>query len=707
MMKLMDKREKWPKRWRLPKLQLKIQSRLMLMTIVTALIPIIVLSIISTRQSTQEIENAIKDNNLLYTHLTKERIDNYFYNQEANGMVLSQSDNLQDGMTMIDTFSATQEELKTIESNFSEILNPAIEKYHYTDIFLTNRYNEVVYSSRYNKLDIAPLVSIGDYCIHALEDGDQHWSSLFRNSFINDNIMILSTPIVNASGPIGAVNIVLNQTEINQLVLTGINRLGEGADAFLISQSGVLLSNPQLNQSEDMKVLDTLIESEGSEQLMTHFEKQDHDSPETLQYRNVQNEEVVGTVSTVKMGDEDVGLMIEVRSDEAYQQVNQFIVQLMIEIVGVILFSLMVSIWFASRIKKPIYYTIDLAEAIANYDLSAEDIHLTSDEFGELNHAMKKIIDHFKVLILAVEGASKDVFRSSDELNSHMGQMINVSQDIEKAVTDIALGSENQVGRTTQSLKDTHQLSGILYETEQKIDGLKDEFLNVEKATHSGKKVIQSLGESNDKSKAINRAMHDSIKDAEKSSKEIIIASDVIKEIANRTNLLALNASIEAARAGEHGRGFAVVANEIRLLAEQSKQSTENIEQKINQIMIDQEKMIKTLEALIEVSSVQNKNVEKTEMTYQMIGESIGFVKEQVIDLAAYVEAINHSRETVEMSIETLSGISQQNSASTEEVVAAMEEQSKTNDYLMQSSQTLKDLSEKMHQLIGAFKLNK
>lgn len=224
----------------------KIHTKLLIMVVLTCLLPIALLSWLNISHSSNEIRNEIFKGNQLYTTLTNERINQYFSAREGDAAILAASQTISGGIGKLNSYSMGDTETQAILENFKNYLDIPIQRYGYTDIFLTNMYGEVVFSKNYDKLDIAPLVFSGDFCEKAMAGG-QNWSEMFRNSFINDNIMVLATPVYAEQGggaPIGALNIVLNQAAVNDIVQNGIDKLGKTADSYIIDQSGLLLTNP-------------------------------------------------------------------------------------------------------------------------------------------------------------------------------------------------------------------------------------------------------------------------------------------------------------------------------------------------------------------------------------------------------------------------------------------------------------------------------
>jgi methyl-accepting chemotaxis protein len=227
----------------------------------------------------------------------------------------------------------------------------------------------------------------------------------------------------------------------------------------------------------------------------------------------------------------------------------------------------------------------------------------------------------------------------------------------------------------------------------------------VSRLADSGLEVIQVLTEINKQSSEANRQVHTSILKSHESSKKIEQASKIIMAIADRTNLLSLNASIEAARAGEQGRGFAVVANEIRSLSEQSRESSKTINTIIDQLHHDTKQVEATVENLIHISEEQMGSVNLTKVKYKEIAEAIKIAESKVHILNESRLMIDKMRVEVEEGIHSLVTVSEQNSANTQNVSAAIEEQTASIEEISSASDHLDVLAQNLRTLVGVFKL--
>lgn len=657
-----------------------------LMLILVGLMPLLLLSFVSLNQASQNVKNEIEIKHNLFTNLTQKSIASYFSQREGEALLLAHSKIIRQGLEDLNSFSLSKEEKEVLFKEFGEFLKVGVDQYGYTDIFITNQYKEVVFSLNYNPLDMAPIAVTGNYISQASQ-GKQQWSEIFRNSFIDDNILILSTPVYNSSSndsmSLGTVNLVLNQKDIDGIVHAGVDILGESSTAFLSNLEGVLQSH------------------------IFNYEDQDYTLLETPYYE-LFNESMLKSISQVRVGSEDFNLVVGIEKEEAFEVVDQMERKLFGLTGLAVLLSTFIAWIISKNIRGPIKTIIEKSRQLSNYDLTvnfkAFDESISKNEMWVLERAMAHLSSGFKTLLKEVHEASHALLESAVAVSNQSSSVHDDAGEITNAVENIALDAQSQYREAKDGFDNVVQLSQVLSTQEEQMSTMIEVLNAMNGVLRDGETVIKDLTVSNQVSSTHSGKVYNRIIQSVSDAKNIEDATQLIKNIAEKTNLLALNASIEAARAGEHGRGFSVVAEEIRVLADQSKEATSKINNLINTLTSDHEDVLKSVEELLSVSKGTSQMVDHTKSHYETIHHQSDALTSHVNHLSSSLLDIKNIREHVKKDLEALLESSEKTASKTQMVSGYVYSQNESTLNISLESKALTTLAEKLRSMVGTFK---
>lgn len=378
-------------------------------------------------------------------------------------------------------------------------------------------------------------------------------------------------------------------------------------------------------------------------------------------------------------------------------------------IIGSIMLGLAIVavIFFVRRIVNPITRIVEHGNLIAALDIRQDvedDLLKREDEVGLLAKTMQVISDNLRDIISSINTSSITLSSSAEELSATSGQASSVSDEIAKTIEEIASGASDQAKETEQGALNIDELGNIIENEQELVKTVNEAAYKVDSLKNEGSSIMLELINKNQESTKVARDVSDIINETNVSAGKIVSASEMIKNIAEQTNLLALNAAIEAARAGEAGKGFAVVADEIRKLAEQSNNFTTEIEQVIKELTGKTNHAVESMKVLDEIVKVQTSSVEDTNNKFAGIAEAVEAMKGVLESLNDSGKQMAVKKDEIIGIIQNLSAISEENAASTEEASAAVEEQTASMSEIASASESLTKLAQEMKESVQRFK---
>ena len=323
---------------------------------------------------------------------------------------------------------------------------------------------------------------------------------------------------------------------------------------------------------------------------------------------------------------------------------------------------------------KPLQQSLTLA---ANGDLSSQlkTKILMDNEIGAVGRAYNKMREQVADVVNNVATQATELEQTSEQANRSVEEVSQSSLDMSRAIQDITVGAQSQANEIDAANQEMTALGLKMDELSNVAHYMLDNVEQSNKQAHRGKNELHKLHVQSEQTANGNAALEQQMTRLADQITQIDHVMHSIQGITEQTNLLALNASIEAARAGEHGKGFAVVAEEVRKLAEQSRQETKQVQQIVLNILYESEQT-KSLAA--ENSAIFQEQLQAVTSTEQAFSAQLLYAEQielQIQTLLHQLEQMMQDKERVITSMQGIAAISEQSAASAEEISASAEEQ--------------------------------
>ncbi|MCG8429467.1 MAG: methyl-accepting chemotaxis protein [Chromatiales bacterium] len=536
------------------------------------------------------------------------------------------------------------------------------QRFGYYDIFIADAESGRIIYSVFKELDFATSLKTGAYANSGIGKVFQEASRASTSEAVamsdfapylpsyQDNASFIATPIYRGNKkiavlifqmPIDRINAVMTMNghwkdvglgDSGETYLVGPDKLMRSVSRFLLEDkegyfNALAAANTEQRTIDLIRVKDTsiglqAIDTEGTRSALSGT------SGFSIfpDYRGV---EVLSSYAPIELGGKNWAIMAEIDKAEAFSAADSLASQLMMMAAGVsvVLIVLAVSggFWFANSLSSPIQY---LAETITEVENSSDLTHQVdmkrNDELGMAANAFNSMVAKFRDSLNRVSDMTHQLAATAEETsviteqtNEAVQQQLNETTHVATAMTEM--------GSTVQ------EVAASANNTAHAVSKANDQAAEGQRTMQDTIAQIQRLASEVESAAEV-------IRQLEKHSEEIGSVLDVISNIAEQTNLLALNAAIEAARAGEQGRGFAVVADEVRNLASKTQVSTEEINQMIQKLQNGSGQAVSAMNQSQTVAGSAAEQAVKTGEALSVIAEAVTHINDMSTQIASAAE---------------------------------------------------------------------
>jgi methyl-accepting chemotaxis protein len=329
----------------------------------------------------------------------------------------------------------------------------------------------------------------------------------------------------------------------------------------------------------------------------------------------------------------------------------------------------LIAAWAITRqIIIPLTQTLKVAERVAAGDLTHNLVSLRRDELGQLQRSMQSMTQGLRELIGGISDGVTQIASAAEELS---------------AVTEqTSAGVNNQKVETDQVATAMNEMAATVQEVARNAEEASEAAVAADQQAREGDKVVGEAIAQIERLAAEVSHSTEAMGELKRESDKIGSVLDVIKSVAQQTNLLALNAAIEAARAGEAGRGFAVVADEVRSLAQRTQKSTEEIEELIVGLQNGTQQVATIMDNSRTLTDSSVELTRRAGGSLESITRTVSAIQAMNQQIAAAAEQQSAVAEEINRSVLNVRDVSDQTSAASEETAASSVELARLGTHL-------------------------
>ena len=446
--------------------KIRLRTKLMILLLSVGLIPFLGISLFMYITNTNELTSSIFKSNLIFSEQTISQIERYFLEGKGQIQIVCNKSILINFLNLIATNDKNNSTFGTLERSLVEDLTFIKQIYDYSQIVVINKKEIVVADTSVgDKSILGKSVSKLSYIKNALA-GTITYSKVYYSENIKDIVIGIAGPVRDKDTKeiIGALVILNNQTQLSSRIQKGIEVIGKTSDAYLIDDSGLLLTDMRLGKKEE--TLKVKVNSIAVNNIVNMLSK--NNTKEVFQdiYINNRDEKVVGCASIIKIGENYGGLIIEVGHDEALSVVNRLTILMIFIAIIVGIIIAFIGFFVARSITKPIQNVIDtINESSLLVSTGSKQIADSSQRLSEGFSEQASSLEKTSSSINEIASMTEKNAENTLEANAMMEQTENVASRANISMKELTLAMNEITSTSEETAKIIKVIDEIAFQT--------------------------------------------------------------------------------------------------------------------------------------------------------------------------------------------------------------------------------------------------